>query len=52
MCVQRAADDGAADAGDTANGAASKYWRLLGDQQGRCVPREHACVRMWRRGRL
>ena len=48
MCVPGAAGGGAADAGDPGKGTASAYWRLLGDTQGRCVPCEHACVRMWR----
>ena len=37
----------AAGSGDPANGAANVRWGLLDDQQGRCVPRERACVRMW-----
>ena len=48
MCVQCAAEDGAADAGDPPKETASEYWRLLGDPPGRCVPCERACVRMWR----
>ena len=38
----------AAGSGDPANGAANERWGLLDDQQGRCVPHKHACVRMWR----
>ena len=38
----------AAGSGGSANGAANMNCGQLDDPQGRCVPCERACVRMWR----